>query len=316
MNIKPIVSICCLVYNQEKYVKKSIEGIINQRTTFPIEIIIHDDASIDGTKNIIREFEDKYPNIIRPIYQSINQYSKGIRPSTAFVFPRCQGKYIAICEGDDYWIDPNKLQMQIDFLENNENYVGCFTDYSFCDVDGKIILHKVRNEDYVSEYDQYSILEAGVPQSCIVVYRNIPEVYSVMREMPVVNGDQLLAALMARYGNIKYIPKVTAARRLGSGIFSTLSRKNQSIKMIDTFLVLKEYFTDDRSKAAIDIRLRNIYSHLIYDLLLRMQFKDALRFNKERKEKIDLPLKNIFSSVFKMIYKSISYKTRRIINKF
>jgi len=92
-----------------------------QKTTFPFEILIHDDASTDGTADIIREYEVKYPDIIKPIYQTENQYSRGINPYLAFVYPRAQGKYIALCEGDDYWIDPLKLQKQVEFLENKKN---------------------------------------------------------------------------------------------------------------------------------------------------------------------------------------------------
>ena len=86
-----------------------------QKTTFPIEIIIHDDASTDGTAKIVKEYADKYPDLIVPILQTENQYSQGIKPSQNFVFPRARGKYIAFCEGDDYWTDPYKLQKQVDF---------------------------------------------------------------------------------------------------------------------------------------------------------------------------------------------------------
>ena len=91
-----------------------------QKTNFPIEILIHDDASTDGTADIIREYEAQYPDIIKPIYQTENQYSKGINPGFEFLFPRARGKYIALCEGDDYWTDTLKLQKQVEFLEGNK----------------------------------------------------------------------------------------------------------------------------------------------------------------------------------------------------
>lgn len=123
---KPLVSICCIAYNHEKYIQKTIEGFLIQKTSFPVEIIIHDDASTDNTAKIINDYYTKYPNLIKPIIQKKNQYSKGIKPLANFVFPKAIGKYIAICEGDDYWIDPLKLQKQIDFLEHNPNYSMCF----------------------------------------------------------------------------------------------------------------------------------------------------------------------------------------------
>jgi len=110
MSDDPIVSICCITYNHEKYIRDAIEGFLMQKTLFPIEILIHGDASTDKTADIIKEYEVKYPDIIKPIYQTENQFSKGVSISATYQFPRARGKYIAICEGDDYWTDPHKLQ--------------------------------------------------------------------------------------------------------------------------------------------------------------------------------------------------------------
>ena len=95
-----------------------------QKTKFCIEIIVHDDASNDGTITVIRKYAQKYKNLIKPIYQSENQYSKGILPST-YAYRRAKGKYIAICVGDDYWTDPYKLQKQVDLMEANKNISLC-----------------------------------------------------------------------------------------------------------------------------------------------------------------------------------------------
>jgi glycosyltransferase involved in cell wall biosynthesis len=111
------VSICCLAYNHENYISTCINGFLMQKTNFVFEVLIHDDASTDKTANIIKEYEQKYPDIIKPIYQTENQYSQGVSVTSTFNYPRAKGKYIAICEGDDYWTDPNKLQIQIDLLE-------------------------------------------------------------------------------------------------------------------------------------------------------------------------------------------------------
>lgn len=124
---KIIVSIICLAYNHEQYIRQCIEGFITQKTNFAFEIIIHDDASTDNTAVIIKEYEEKFPHIIKPIYQKENQYSKGIKIGKTYLYPKVQGKYIAECEGDDYWIDPYKLQKQVDILENNPNYGLCYT---------------------------------------------------------------------------------------------------------------------------------------------------------------------------------------------
>lgn len=126
---KPFVSILCDTYNHEKYIRETLEGFLKQRTEFPFEIIVHDDASTDNTSAIIKEFAEKYPQIIKCILQKENQYSKKVNFWSDITFPKAQGKYIALCEGDDYWIDESKLQKQVDFLENNPDYVITWTDF-------------------------------------------------------------------------------------------------------------------------------------------------------------------------------------------
>jgi glycosyltransferase involved in cell wall biosynthesis len=103
-----MVSILCLAYNHEKYIRKTLESVISQKTNFRFEVIVHDDASTDGTTEIIREFEQKYPDIFKPIYQTENQYYNSPSLYTSYIIPKAQGKYCAICECDDFWIDENK----------------------------------------------------------------------------------------------------------------------------------------------------------------------------------------------------------------
>lgn len=122
----PLVSICSITYNHAPYIRQCLDGFLMQKTKFRYEIIIHDDASTDGTTEIIKEYAEKHPDLITPISQKENQYSKGIGGMyPRFCFPHAKGKYIALCEGDDYWTDPLKLQKQVDFLETNPDYVMC-----------------------------------------------------------------------------------------------------------------------------------------------------------------------------------------------
>lgn len=123
------VSICCLAYNHEPYIRQCLDGFVMQKCNFKFEVLIHDDASKDNTASIIKEYETKYPDIIKPIYQKVNQHSLGVSATKKYNFPRCKGKYIAICEGDDYWTDENKLQKQVDFLDANTDYSICWTRY-------------------------------------------------------------------------------------------------------------------------------------------------------------------------------------------
>jgi len=115
----PIVSVICITYNHEKYIRQCLDGFLMQKDV-SFEILIHDDASTDCTADIIREYERKYPSIIKPIYQTENQYSKGIRIVHTFLYPRAKGKYVALCEGDDYWTDPYKLKKQVTALDTHK----------------------------------------------------------------------------------------------------------------------------------------------------------------------------------------------------
>ena len=111
------VSVLCTAYNHERYIRDCLEGFVSQKTSFRFEVLVNDDVSTDSTADIIREYEQKYPNIVRGIYQKENQYSKGVIINCDILLPLARGKYIAFCEGDDCWCDPFKLQKQYDALE-------------------------------------------------------------------------------------------------------------------------------------------------------------------------------------------------------
>ena len=119
------VSVVCTAYNHEPYIRQTLEGFVSQETDFPFEVLINDDASTDGTADVIREYAEKYPEIIRPFLQEKNLYSQGINMYDAVLYPAARGEYIAACEGDDCWTDPHKLQLQVDFLETHPDYSAC-----------------------------------------------------------------------------------------------------------------------------------------------------------------------------------------------
>lgn len=122
---RPVVAIKCFVYNHEPYIRECIDGLVMQQTDFPFVAIVHDDASTDNSADIIREYAAKYPNIIKPIYETENQYSKGDGSLARIIntaIDATGAKYIAVCEGDDYWTDSHKLQKQVDFMEKHNEY--------------------------------------------------------------------------------------------------------------------------------------------------------------------------------------------------
>ena len=122
-----MVTIRCITYNHELYIRQCLDGFVMQKTNFRFIAIVHDDASTDGNADIIKEYAKKYPDIIHPILQTENQHSKGFKEAKEMLINLClQSKYVAYCEGDDYWTDPLKLQKQFDFMEANPEYAACF----------------------------------------------------------------------------------------------------------------------------------------------------------------------------------------------
>lgn len=119
------VSIICLTYNHKDFIRKALDGFVNQKTNFDYEVIVHDDASTDGTDEVIKEYELAYPQKIKGLYEKENQFSKGMNIVDDIIFPRTKGKYIAFCESDDYWCDEYKLQKQFDFMELHKSCSLC-----------------------------------------------------------------------------------------------------------------------------------------------------------------------------------------------
>ncbi len=141
-NQEIMVTVQCLTYNHAAYIRQCLDGFLMQKTTFKFEVLVHDDASTDGTTEILKEYVSKYPDIIKPIVETENQYGKiGFSGIFALMNQRSKGKYIAFCEGDDYWIDPLKLQKQVDFLESHPDYGMIYTAFDRVDVNGNTIVN-------------------------------------------------------------------------------------------------------------------------------------------------------------------------------
>ena len=139
----PLVSICCITYNHVNFIKECLEGFLIQKTDFPVEILIYDDASTDGTTEIIKEYASKYTNIIT-FLQKENQWSKNKYGLMEYLLPAARGKYIAFCEGDDYWLDGLKLQKQFEFMENNNEYAACCSNVLLVDTNSNLFSKKIQ----------------------------------------------------------------------------------------------------------------------------------------------------------------------------
>lgn len=134
-----MVSVICMAYNHEKFIRQTLDGFIKQKTSFSFEVIVHDDASTDKTADIIKEYESQFPDIIKPIFQCENQYGKGINVLKNYILPKLRGQYLAWCEGDDYWTESDKLQKQVDALEQNLNCAACFSKVEQISYEGKAL---------------------------------------------------------------------------------------------------------------------------------------------------------------------------------
>ena len=210
----PKVSILSLVYNQEAYLAQMLDSLLMQDTNFSFEILIHDDASTDGSSKIIEKYSNKYPGIIKPIYQKENQYTKGVRITPEYQLPRVRGEYIAICEGDDYWTDPLKLQKQVDFLEANKDYALCFHKVLIKYEDGTVddqIYPDVANKNW---YTRAQLLKINYIQTNSVMYRR--QSYAEVSKH-VTPGDWYLHLYHAQFGKIKLIDEVMSVYRKHKG---------------------------------------------------------------------------------------------------
>lgn len=227
----PLVSIRCITYNHEKYIRDTLEGFVMQKTNFKFEAIVHDDASTDNTAAIIREYAEKYPDIIKPIFETENQYSKHDGSLDRIMTAACKGKYIALCEGDDYWIDPYKLQKQVDFLESHPDYTMIFHNAKVYHEQTKTFedsFSNITNKDYtgLEIYKTWTVPTASVLvrkeifSSCIYL--------KAKKNKKFIYGDIILFLSCAHYGKLRGMQNTMSVYRRHEGGVSF----NQSYKTL------------------------------------------------------------------------------------
>lgn len=234
----PLVSICCICYNQEHYIKDALEGFVSQETSFPFEIVISDDCSSDSTKDIICEFIQAFPLLFRDVSPTKNL---GSLSNFIHVQEEAKGKYIALCEGDDFWTDHLKLQKQIDFLENNPDYTLCFTN---CLVNnngqkskGNVFLWDTYFTRDLLLHNSLGVKKRGdsiVPpgHTSTLVYRKPNASYPKWLQKCFI-GDEPLFIWLSTFGKAKFINCVTSNYRQGIGIStSNYTFESDSIQRI------------------------------------------------------------------------------------
>lgn len=270
---KPLmVSIKCLAFNHEKYIRKTLEGFVMQKTKFRFEAIVHDDASTDGTAVIIREYAEKYPDIIKAIFETQNQYSKQDGSLTNIMHNACKGKYIAMCEGDDYWTDPYKLQKQIDFLETHPEFVICSHRYKSYNQKEQTFYENIY--PYVNESCSYSLSDLingkWLAHPLTVVYKKSALDFNHYMKFSMKQDVVLFYSLLKNgYGYL--LSDVMAVYRIhDGGVWSHLNEQEKIILEIKQRLAIYEV---EKNDIAAEFLYITFYSRPFRKIVLIKNFR-------------------------------------------
>lgn len=248
-NKTPLVSICCLSYNHEEFIEDAFEGFLNQKTNFPFEVIVHDDASTDETVRIIMEYQQKYPQIIRPIFQKQNRFSEGLYFYQE-IYSACQGEYIAFCEGDDYWIDPLKMQKQIDFLKERNEFSACC--HNFFIRKGDVFENSPKYEFSTMDFYEYAKNLPNI-QTATAIFRKksldgfIPRGYE-----KIVKGSHFWFLRLANAGKLGFLHDYMSVYRIHDGGIwsgkSLLKKCKMSLENLDAMMM---FFQKDKKLVSL-----------------------------------------------------------------
>lgn len=272
----PLVAIDCRTYNQEKYIGDTLEGFVMQKTNFPYVAIVHDDASTDDTAQIIKQYAEKYPDIIKPIIETENQYSKADGSLTRVLKEACRNtnaKYIALCEGDDYWTDPNKLQLQVDFLESNPDYSMCFHKVDILN-EGTGEIDSGCNQTETKDYEHEEMQSRLNVATCSTLMRK--ECYFGMpNDHDFVCTDNVLWATCRSMGKVRGFDRVMGVyRRVGTGwtaMTTNLDKDryyNLHLAWIKHRQAMKRHFPNIKSRVFDDIIVENMAIVFLLDIRL------------------------------------------------
>lgn len=288
----PMVSVWMITYNHEPYISQAIESILEQKTNFEFELVIGEDHSTDKTAEIIKQFELKHPQIIKARYNSQNI---GMIPNMIKTLEECSGKYIALCEGDDFWTDPYKLQKQVDFIESRHNAYLVFSNRQV----RNMITNQEREEKYKNrKYTVRDVIGGFVAPTQTILFRNQKDLISFLKKYEHPSGDQLISFFYSLKGSIYCLNEITAAYRITeSGAWSS------RIKNHDYSIYLYLNFV---KKIA---RNENIKSHFYYHMGLGRKVLSAFGL-------IDSLIKCKSVNKLNIIYSITIFFIYRILNQF
>jgi glycosyltransferase involved in cell wall biosynthesis len=242
--VRPLVSVIVVTYNQEAYISQCLESIVRQSISKDIEILVWDDASSDGTPAILREYSEKNSIPIKLFLQSENQMSKGIKIRQQLL-PHASGRYVAYCDGDDYWLNPRKLELQVDFLEKNPAFSFTFHDATRVSESGGALAggyfpHFLRRDFGVEDLRlfRYEHMLYGV-----LLHRNGPIEFPPEFEL-VTNTDNFFPEILSAFGAAKFLPEAgpLAYRQHRRGSFTGLDEIERFTSDVRTRLIISSYF--------------------------------------------------------------------------
>ncbi len=292
MENNPIVTIICLTFNQEQYVRDCLEGFLSQQTTFPYEVLIYDDASTDSTPAIIREYVSKYPSIFKPTFYTTNNYSQGLGFVGLYTgIKEAKGKYVAYCEGDDYWTDPHKLQKQVGFLDKNPQYVICahetlVKNEVYPTIDGKLYSSFTNNMFVSTTKKHYTINDSftgNIFHISSMMYRNHP--FTLPSWLPSISAcDMVLYMILAQVGDIYVLPGVMSIYR---GHINSLTNSKNEYSSAIKFHLLSIHIL-----RLVNRFFSRKYQETIYPIISRYYVECSMNYlrksNRSWKKSIDM----------------------------
>jgi glycosyltransferase len=270
-NNLPLVSVIMITYGHEKYIQKAIEGVFLQKTNFPVELIIANDYSPDNTDELVKEIIKKSPPNIQVRYTK-HEANKGMNLNFIWAYQQVKGKYVAVCEGDDYWTDENKLQKQVDFLEQNPDYsISCHSVYF---LNGNTLSSEspYDKENTQETYTLNDLASRNLIPTLSVVFRyfdiNFPDWYL---SSPM--GDYPLILWIAQKGRIKYFKEKMGVYRQNVGVWSNKQKDYSKIISVfknllfdfENFPVAKKLLTEHKNKYIKAMLYSKSFSEVIKD---------------------------------------------------
>lgn len=310
------VSILCTAYNQVDYIEQAIQGFLRQKTTFNFEVLIHDDASMDGTAEIIKKYQQIFPKKIRCIFQQQNQFSKGVSV-TKNLFKIARGKYIALCEGDDFWIDDNKLQIQFDFLESHRDYSLCVHSGYNAYADGKLMTGLFRPFKSNQTVDLIEIMENWLFPTASIFYRKeLRDPYDIPFAYGAPCGDYPLVVFLSTKGKVFYFDKTMCVyRRLAKYSLSKEfgSNKDKQLEFNDRFIEMIYKLNDYTEHKYELLLMRQVSKYQYSNYLIDRDMKALLKNDYFNSLSIFNKYKNIFSCSFPRIYNILILVKMKIV---